>query len=349
VDDLVNGTYPADQRAASFPVAGLDRRFYAFAVDRALAWGLYAATAVAAWVLLDREPWPVVGTVAGVAVLTWLGLAVLLGIAGTSPGKAMAGLRVVHHGSGTPVGAGRALLRSLVLAIASLPTFGLGLASLAWTAVADAGRQRRGWHDHVAHSVVVDVRPVAEEVQVVEEVPRHVVNLTAMRLVPAPAVMPEQALPPQHPARPASQPPAFHPPPASERTVVRGSTPPVPAPAGPVTPAGPPRWRATFDTGESFVVEGLVLVGRRPEPRAGEAVRHLVPLSSADMSVSKTHAQLGPGADGVIAVMDRGSTNGSVLLRQGVSRQLTAGRPATLLDGDQVLFGDRAMTISRES
>jgi pSer/pThr/pTyr-binding forkhead associated (FHA) protein len=47
--------------------------------------------------------------------------------------------------------------------------------------------------------------------------------------------------------------------------------------------------------------------------------------------------------------MDRGSTNGSVLLRQGVSRQLTAGRPATLLDGDQVVFGDRAMTISRES
>ena len=28
-----------------------------------------------------------------------------------------------------------------------------------------------------------------------------------------------------------------------------------------------------------------------PEPRPGEAVQHLVPLQSADMSVSKTHAQ----------------------------------------------------------
>ena len=73
----------------------------------------------------------------------------------------------------------------------------------------------------------------------------------------------------------------------------------------------------TFDNGETLVVEGLALVGRRPEPRSGEQVHHLVPLSSSDMSVSKTHAQFGPASDGVLVVMDRGSTNGSMLMRQG--------------------------------
>lgn len=306
------------------PVAGLDRRFYAFALDRALAWAWYAVAGLAAWSLLDDRPWLAVAVIAGVVVVTSLGLAVLLGTRGTSPGKASVGLRVVHDGSGTPIGVGRAVLRTLVLALASVPTFGLGLASLAWTAVADRSHQRRGWHDHKARSVVVDVRPVpVVEEAPAEEAQRHVVNLTAMRLVPVPAVPP--------PAPPDA---------ALERTVARGSRRPV---------AAGPRWRVTLDSGESFVVEGLVLVGRRPEPRAGEDVRHLVPLRSADMSVSKTHAQLAPADDGVLVVTDRGSTNGSLLVRQGVARRLAGGKPATLLDGDQVSFGDRRITVVRES
>ena len=103
-----------------------------------------------------------------------------------------------------------------------------------------------------------------------------------------------------------------------------------------------------FDTGERVVLEGLVLVGRRPEGRPGEVVRHLVALPSADMSLSKTHAQVGVAPDGALVVMDRGSTNGSVLVRQGVSRPLSGGRPTTLLEGDVVRFGDRSMRVSRE-
>ena len=108
-------------------------------------------------------------------------------------------------------------------------------------------------------------------------------------------------------------------------------------------------WRVTFDTGESFLVEGLALVGRRPEPRPGEPVRHLLALPSGDMSLSKTHAQFQVAPDGVLVDMDRGSTNGSILIRQGVSRGLTAGKPATLLDGDRVRFGDREMQVTREA
>ncbi len=125
---------------------------------------------------------------------------------------------------------------------------------------------------------------------------------------------------------------------AAGRTVVRGSA----------STSGL-RWRVAFDTGDSFVVEGLGIVGRRPEARQGEPVRHVVPLPSADMSVSKTHAQFHLAPDGVLVVMDRGSTNGSVLTRQGVSRDLAAGKPATLLDGDRVRFGDREMTVTREA
>ena len=95
-------------------------------------------------------------------------------------------------------------------------------------------------------------------------------------------------------------------------------------------------------------MEGLALVGRRPEPRPGEPVRHVVPLRSSDMSVSKTHAQFQVVPDGALVVMDRGSTNGSVVVRQGVSKSLTAGRPATLRDGDVVRFGDRTMTVTQE-
>jgi len=107
------------------------------------------------------------------------------------------------------------------------------------------------------------------------------------------------------------------------------------------------RWRVSFDTGEELEVEGLVLVGRRPEPRAGEPVGTLLALSSSDMSLSKTHAQFQVAPDGALVVMDRGSTNGSFVLRGGASRTLTPGRPSTLLPGDVVRFGDRTMTVER--
>jgi pSer/pThr/pTyr-binding forkhead associated (FHA) protein len=46
-------------------------------------------------------------------------------------------------------------------------------------------------------------------------------------------------------------------------------------------------------------------------------------------------------------VMDRGSTNGSILVRGGIGKRLAGGKPATLRDGDRVRFGDREMTVVR--
>lgn len=338
----------------TYPIAELERRFTAFAIDRLIGWGLLALVGLVTATLVSDGLWTVVGAVAGAMVVLWLGLAVALGVSGSSPGKAVTGLRVVHHGTGTPIGIGPALLRAVVLGLSGLPTFGIGVATLAWTAVEDRGRQRRGWHDHLAHTVVVDVRPALgpDEVEV-DEGPRHIVNLTAMRLIPAPAVeipatpgrsevsVRRQPLGADVLAPPRQQPARHEAPQQWQQPVT--AAPPAVQPAG-----QQPRWRVHFDNGESFVIAGLALVGRRPEARHGEQVAHLVPLTSADMSVSKTHAQFGPASDGTIVVMDRGSTNGTSVVRQGVTRQLAPGKPQSLVDGDTVIYGDREMTLSRE-
>ena len=383
--------------------AGPDRRFYAFLLDRLLVWCGYAAATWATYVLLidtDRVA-AGIAAIVGVVVLVWLLSATLLGLWGVTPGKAMLGLRVVGPEDGLPIGVPRALLRTLVLGLATLPTLGFGAAALAWTALTDPTGERRGWHDRRAASMVVDVRPPPPPEEPPAERPRSVVNLTAMRLVPASPMPPERipepaggprdrvagattgapssTLPESAPERLAARPPSVTPrqglgwplvggPPHPPPGVATPAPPRRPPPSPPAVPPPPPasgsapsgarpgaagpatatRWRVSFDTGESFVVEGLTLVGRRPEARSGEPVRHLVSLPSEDMSLSKTHAQFQVVPDGALVVMDRGSTNGSILIRSGVTRPLTGGRPATLRPGDRVRFGDREMTVARE-
>ena len=74
----------------------------------------------------------------------------------------------------------------------------------------------------------------------------------------------------------------------------------------------------------------------------------LLALTSTDMSLSKTHAQFQVVPDGALVVMDRGSTNGSVLVRGGLYKKLEGGKPATLKHGDRVRFGDREMTVAKQ-
>jgi uncharacterized RDD family membrane protein YckC len=306
---------------AGLRVAETDRRFYAFAVDRVIAWGVDLAVAVVAQHSLLSRGRVLAGVLLGVAAVLVVGIvfAVMLGVTGSTPGKAFSGLRVIDVRTGRPIGVGPALLRSLIVTGATVP-FGFGLAALAWTALTDPEHLRRGWHDRVVSSLVVDLRPVPVVEEVDDAGPRTVVNLTAMRLVPA------------------------------RRTTVRDPAPPSAAVSGstPVsTPRVTPAWGLVFDTGERVRVETIVLIGRQPEPRPGEEGARLVGLPSSDMSVSKTHAQVAVAPDGTLVVTDRGSTNGSVLRRQGVTKPLTAGRPATLLDGDVVTLGDRTMTVVR--
>lgn len=313
----MNSRDPAAVRPAE-----LDQRCYAFAIDRLLAWGLIGAAAYLAFdLLLERDRLAAgIAAIVGAVLVVSLGFATLLGLTGGSPGKVLVGLRVVRPDDGGRIGVPHAVLRTVVLGLFTIPTAGIGLATLAWTAVMDPSGRRRGGHDRLSNAVVVDIRPIPPH-QDPEAAPatNQIVNLTALRLMPA----------------------------TVQEAPFRGTpTPPLPEPAEPLRATA--RWRVAFDTGETFRVEGLVLVGRRPEPRSGEPVRHVVALQSSDLSLSKTHAQFQVVPDGALVVMDRGSTNGSVVVRQGVPKSLTAGRPATLLDGDVVRFGDRTMTVTQE-
>jgi hypothetical protein len=191
--------------------------------------------------------------------------------------------------------------------------------------------------------VVVDVRPLPVLEEPEEDAPPQVVNLTAMRLVPASPTPPRRAPSRgRHPAAAATVTPR-----QGLGWPLVGEAPTPPPPPTPAQPTAPARWEVAFDTGEQFEVLGLTLVGRRPEPRPGEPVKRLVTLPSDDMSLSKTHAQFQVVPDGALVVMDRGSTNGSILIRAGVTRRLAGGKPATLRDGDRVRFGDREMSVVR--
>ncbi|MGV3564443.1 MAG: RDD family protein, partial [Nocardioides sp.] len=206
-------TTPAARSALAAPDAspgGLEPRLHAFAVDRLVdlgvplaLGGVLAATGQGAGVVVGA-------TLAAVLVLL-LALAGLLGARGTSPGLALAGLRLVRSDDLAPVGFGPALKRQTVLLLAGAPTFGIGWATLAWTAVADPEGQRRGWHDQLADSLVVDPSP-APVAEVAPELPQQIVNLTAMRLAP-----PEPAPVRGRPARsgPSVPAPGVHPAPGT--------------------------------------------------------------------------------------------------------------------------------------
>jgi uncharacterized RDD family membrane protein YckC len=174
--------------ASDVRVADLDRRFYAFVVDRLIGWGIDATFAAVVGRVLWSQGHPALAVLAVLATVlaVGLGFALLLGVTGVSPGRALLGLRLVHTGTGEPIGVGPAVLRTAVLGLAAVP-FGFGLAALAWTAVADTTGLRRGWHDHLVSSVELDAKPLPRSAAVSDPGPPPVVNLTTARLLPAPA------------------------------------------------------------------------------------------------------------------------------------------------------------------
>ncbi|MFD6164777.1 RDD family protein [Oerskovia sp. NPDC060287] len=149
--------------------------------------------------------------------------------------------------------------------------------------------------------------------------------------------------------------------------------PPVPAvqvaPAGPVVPVvtttaadEDPDWDSTrfsvaevrrdapagfvleLETGRRVTVTGSALIGRNPQA-TGEGPVVLVAVEDPTRSVSKTHAEMGVDAGGIWLV-DRGSTNGTVLTRPGSAPQvLEAGVRAAVTVGAVVQVGDRRLTV----
>ncbi|WP_210766404.1 FHA domain-containing protein, partial [Cellulomonas algicola] len=99
------------------------------------------------------------------------------------------------------------------------------------------------------------------------------------------------------------------------------------------------------DDGERLLVTGLTLIGRNPEPRPGEVVAGLVPMIDMTRSVSKTHASV--RWDGAtLWVADRGSTNGTALVRPGAQPlRLGTATEEEAPVGSQLRLGERVFRV----
>ena len=110
--------------------------------------------------------------------------------------------------------------------------------------------------------------------------------------------------------------------------------------------AGTTGLRLLFDTGEQVDVTGDGLVGRNPGPEP--SADHVVAIDDPERSISKVHLAFGLEPDGRLWVMDRGSTNGTVVVGpDGRTAALVAGARATVAPGWTVRFGRRTVQVTQ--
>jgi uncharacterized RDD family membrane protein YckC len=108
-------------------------------------------------------------------------------------------------------------------------------------------------------------------------------------------------------------------------------------------------WSILLDDGRRITLEGLVLLGRNPQPQAGEEDAQLIKIADETRTVSKSHLAVGVDAGGVY-IVDRGSTNGStVSTTNGMSARCKAGEMVRVGDGAIVSIGDHWLEITRGS
>ena len=104
-----------------------------------------------------------------------------------------------------------------------------------------------------------------------------------------------------------------------------------------------------LDDGRRIAVQGLVLLGRNPQPKVGEEDAQLIKIADETRTVSKSHLAVGVDAGGIY-IVDRGSTNGStVSTTNGMSSRCRAGEMVRVGDGAIVSIGDHWIEITRGS
>jgi len=108
-------------------------------------------------------------------------------------------------------------------------------------------------------------------------------------------------------------------------------------------------WSILLDDGRRIALDGLILLGRNPQPNAGEEDAQLIKIADETRTVSKSHLAIGLDAGGVY-VVDRGSTNGStVSTTKGMSTRCKAGEMVRVGEGAIVSIGDHWLEITRGS
>ena len=108
-------------------------------------------------------------------------------------------------------------------------------------------------------------------------------------------------------------------------------------------------WSILLDDGRRIALDGLVLLGRNPQPKAGEEDAQLIKIADETRTVSKSHLAVGVDAGGVY-VVDQGSTNGStVSTTNGMSTRCKAGEMVRVGEGAIISIGDHWLEITRGS
>lgn len=283
---------------------------------------------------------------------------------GFSLGMLVMGLRLVNVHRLVRPGLGWMIVRGLVVYAASL-VLGLGQFVVYLSPLWDPQRLGRGWHDKAAQTWMVDVKAGPNPLKTVP----GQVDATEFVSEPSPPAPPP-------PVAPSAAPPAASPSPAAPVTPSAPSAPissvPGFAPAAPViTPAeiaasadDPESTRLTdsgrgaipqgitrfrLDTGEIIPITRHGVLGRDPVSPSGDASDILIALSGDTLSVSKTHLEFGvdeASGSGAVWVSDRGSTNGSAIVRgDGAEYVIDPGERITLVAGDGVRVGTRMLAV----
>lgn len=97
----------------------------------------------------------------------------------------------------------------------------------------------------------------------------------------------------------------------------------------------------TWDDGQRVSVSSRTVFGRNPEQEPGAVV---VAVRDETLSLSKTHFEAGSEPTGGW-VMDRHSTNGLTIVRDGTRIACPAGQRVPVRLGDAIEIGDRIVTI----
>ncbi|WP_456286553.1 RDD family protein [Microbacterium sp. JZ70] len=296
--------------------APLGRRIGAAAIDALPAAVFAAPVALAPRAILSGELLWILIAATGALLLVVYGLVQLAshGSRGQTFGKQLLQLRTVRADTLRPIGFWRAVLKvGIPVAAGVVPVVGTAVVLLSplW----DREGRRRGWHDHAARAWLIDLRAVDPTDPIAFEAARGRAR-ARVDVAPAPS------------AAPALTPSA------------------APAPSAPAEPApsASAQARVRLDTGEEYLVSGLCLVGRMPAPEPDERVAYALPVRDDARSVSKTHFALDVRAEGM-AVLDRGSGNGTRVIRTGVEYPVAVGVPVPIRPGDRIRFGDRTMEV----
>lgn len=314
---------------------------------------------------------PVLGVVGIVLIVGWL-VYVLHGLAtrAASPGMRLMKLQLVGFYDGRPIGWGRAVLRYLIYVLVNSTV----VVWIVMIVLLVLHPRKQGWHDLAAKAVVIKERVLAPPRPDPSRVAAQPVE-PAQDHPHAPAVQPYDVAPPTYPAaqdygqpdpvvlgHPAPAPVPVAPPPGYDLPAAAPAVPAAPAAAAlgpdtsgddqptramPVTPPTP-TWVAALDDGREITIDGLVLLGRNPQPQPGEEDAQLIKLADETRTVSKSHLAMGLDAAGLF-VVDRGSTNGStVTTPDGVSTRCQPGDVSYVEVGSIVSIGDHWLEVRQD-